>query len=53
MFYCIEGKFDIEFDDWLTHLCEVDCIIIPKGTASSGLQIPSEVPSDRSGRNIG
>ena len=32
MFYCIEGEFDIEFDDGLTHLLEGDCIIIPKGT---------------------
>ena len=32
MFYCIEGEFDIEFDDGLTHLVEGDLIIIPKGT---------------------
>lgn len=32
MFYCIEGEFDIEFDDGLTHLCQGDFIIIPKGT---------------------
>ena len=32
MFYCIEGEFDIEFEDGLTHLCEGDLIIIPKGT---------------------
>lgn len=32
MFLCIEGEFDIEFDDGLTHLCEGDFIIIPKGT---------------------
>ncbi|NLM04937.1 MAG: cupin domain-containing protein [Clostridiales bacterium] len=31
MFYCIEGEFDIEFDDGLTHLYEGDFIIIPKG----------------------
>lgn len=31
MFYCIEGEFDIEFDDGFTHLCEGDFIIIPKG----------------------
>lgn len=31
-FYCIEGEFDIEFEDGLTHLCEGDFIIIPKGT---------------------
>jgi len=32
MFYCIEGEFDIEFEDGLTHLCEGDLIIVPKGT---------------------
>ena len=32
MFYCIEGEFDIEFDDSLTHLAEGDFIIIPKDT---------------------
>ncbi|MDE5581433.1 MAG: cupin domain-containing protein [Treponemataceae bacterium] len=32
MFYCIEGEFDIEFEDGLMHLCEGDFIIIPKGT---------------------
>lgn len=32
MFYCIEGEFDIEFDDGLTHLREGDFIIVPKGT---------------------
>jgi len=32
MFYCIEGEFDIEFDDGMTHLCEGDFIVIPKGT---------------------
>ena len=32
MFYCIEGEFDIEFEDGLTHLREGDFIIIPKGT---------------------
>lgn len=31
MFYCIEGEFDIEFSDGLTHLSEGDFIIIPKG----------------------
>ena len=31
MFYCIEGEFDIEFEDGLTHLCEGDLIVIPKG----------------------
>lgn len=28
MFYCIEGEFDIEFDDGLIHLVEGDFIII-------------------------
>ena len=32
MFYCIEGEFDIEFDDGATHLTEGDFIIIPHGT---------------------
>ncbi len=32
LFYCIEGEFDIEFDDGMTHLCAGDMIIIPKGT---------------------
>lgn len=32
MFYCIEGEFDIEFDDGMTHLMQGDFIIIPKGT---------------------
>ena len=32
MFYCIEGEFDIEFEDGLIHLCEGDFIIVPKGT---------------------
>ena len=31
MFYCIEGEFDIEFEDGKTHLCEGDFIVIPKG----------------------
>ena len=31
LFYCIEGEFDIEFEDGLTHLVENDFIIIPKG----------------------
>ena len=31
MFYCIEGEFDIEFDDGITHLSEGDLIMIPKG----------------------
>jgi mannose-6-phosphate isomerase-like protein (cupin superfamily) len=31
MFYCIEGEFDIEFEDSITHVCEGDFIIIPKG----------------------
>jgi len=32
MFYCIEGEFDIEFSDGITHLSEGDFLIIPKGT---------------------
>ena len=32
MFYCIEGEFDIEFTDGITHLCEGDFMIVPKGT---------------------
>ncbi|MCL2480544.1 MAG: cupin domain-containing protein [Spirochaetaceae bacterium] len=32
MFYCIEGEFDIEFEDGMTHLSEGDFIIVPKGT---------------------
>ena len=32
MFYCIEGEFDIEFEDGMTHLSEGDFIIIPRGT---------------------
>ena len=32
MFYCIEGEFDIEFEDGLIHMCEGDFIIWPKGT---------------------
>lgn len=32
MFYCIEGEFDIEFENGLTHLCEGDFLIISKGT---------------------
>ena len=32
MFYCIEGEFDIETEDGLTHLKEGDFVIIPKGT---------------------
>ncbi len=31
LFYCIEGEFDIEFTDGITHLCEGDLIVIPKG----------------------
>ncbi len=31
MFYCIEGEFDIEFEDGFTHLREGELIIIPKG----------------------
>ena len=33
MFYCIEGEFDIEFEDGITHLSEGDFIIVPKGTS--------------------
>ena len=33
MFYCIEGEFDIEFEDGMTHLSEGDFIIVPKGTS--------------------
>jgi len=33
LFYCIEGEFDIEFDDGITHLCEGDLIIVPKGVS--------------------
>ena len=32
MFYCIEGEFDIEFNDGMVHLSEGDFIIVPKGT---------------------
>lgn len=32
LFYCIEGEFDIEFDDGMTHMCPGDMIFIPKGT---------------------
>ena len=31
MLYCIEGEFDIEFDDGFTHLKAGDFIIVPKG----------------------
>ena len=31
MFYCIEGEFDIEFKNELTHLYEGDFVIVPKG----------------------
>ena len=33
MFYCIEGEFDIEFDDKIVHLCEGDFLIVPKGVS--------------------
>ena len=33
MFYCIEGEFDIEFEDGITHLSEGDFIIVPKGAS--------------------
>lgn len=32
MFYCIEGEFDLEFEDGLVHLREGDFIVIPMGT---------------------
>jgi len=31
LFYCIEGEFDIEFDDGIVHLCEGDFIVVPSG----------------------
>ncbi len=31
LFYCIEGEFDIEFEDGKAHLCEGELIVIPKG----------------------
>lgn len=31
LFYCIEGEFDIEFENEMIHLCEGELIIIPKG----------------------
>ena len=33
LFYCIEGEFDIEFEDGITHLFEGDFIIVPKGVS--------------------
>ena len=33
MFYCIEGEFDIEFEDSISHLSEGDFIIVPKGVS--------------------
>jgi len=30
-FYCIQGEFDIEFRDGITHLIEGDITIVPKG----------------------
>jgi mannose-6-phosphate isomerase-like protein (cupin superfamily) len=32
LFYCIEGAFEIEFDDGLVPVNQGDLIIIPKGT---------------------
>lgn len=32
LFYCIDGEFDIEFDDGLTHLYAGELVIVPKGT---------------------
>lgn len=31
LFYCIDGQFDIEFEDGKIHLCKGDLIVIPKG----------------------
>jgi len=31
LFYCIEGEFDIELDNGITHLLEGDLVIVPKG----------------------
>ncbi len=31
LFYCIEGEFDIEFEDGMTHLAEGDFVIVPHG----------------------
>ena len=33
MFFCIEGEFDIEFNDGIAHLMQGDIIIVPKGTS--------------------
>ena len=33
MFYCIEGEFDLEFDDGFVHLINGDFIIVPKGVS--------------------
>jgi len=33
LFYCIEGEFDLEFEDGLVHLSEGDLIIVPKGVS--------------------
>ena len=33
MFYCIEGEFEIEFNDGIINLCEGDFVIVPKGIA--------------------
>ena len=33
MFYCIDGEFDIEFTDDITHLSKGDFIIVPKGVS--------------------
>ena len=33
MFYCIEGEFDIEFEDGLLHINEGDIVIVPKGVS--------------------
>lgn len=44
MFYCIEGEFDIEFEDGLTHLCESDFIIIPNQRMIPETQKPMTIP---------
>ena len=31
MFYCIEGEFELEFDDGLIHIPKGDFVIVPKG----------------------
>ena len=43
MFYCIEGEFDIEFEDGL-HLCESDFIIIPNQRMIPETRKPMTIP---------